>query len=343
MNMKKTIVCVTATFLILWMISTASFVVYSNADANTPENNDLEIHFIDVGQADATLIKSPEATKLIDAGYCASNWVGNGDGWETNTLNYLEKHGIEKIDVMIGTHPHADHIGEMDDIIKNLDVGEIWMSGYEYDSATYNNMYDAIKEHNITYRNPRANETYQPGAVKFETINPPAPIDSMDIHESSLGFRTVYEGFTLMFTGDIEKETEKEIVKRNHTLSSDIYHSGHHGSNTSSSEPFLEKMDPEVAIHSSDPDVYGHPHNEVVERMDEMEIEQYKTHEEGTIRMSVEEDGSYEMMPEKDMSENGNDHEDEDSLIDNIDNKTLAGGIVGLSMIVLLVKKVKGK
>jgi len=112
------------------------------------ELEEVQFHFIDAGQADATLIETSEATKLIDAGH-----------WQRNdVIDYLEDEEIEELDLVVGTHPHADHIGQMEQVIEDYQVKDAWMSGYEHDSQTYENVMDAIDEHDVTYRTPRASE-----------------------------------------------------------------------------------------------------------------------------------------------------------------------------------------
>lgn len=281
---KKFIIIVILTLLVFSLSSGFQPVQAQSLE----EQKEVQFHFIDAGQADATLIETSNTTQLIDAGY-----------WQnTDVIDYLDGEGINQIDLVVGTHPHADHIGQMAEIIEDYNVEEAWMSGYEQDSQTYDDVCTAIEENNVTYRTPRANETYQHGSVEFEFINPPDPIDGMDIHESSLAFRTNFGDFSAMFTGDAETETEQEIIDRGHELETDVYQAGHHGSSTSSSADFLDGMDPDVAIYSADPEVYGHPHDEVVERMDERGIEQYRTYEHGTIQVTAWENGDYEISVE---------------------------------------------
>ncbi len=293
MKLRKglTLIVVFVTALSVVTTSVSFYEIDQDIDNNEPtsENEYVEYHFIDVGQADATLIISPEATKLID--------TGGHTGEEV--VNYLHYMNITDIDLLVGTHPHADHIGQTAQIIEEFEVQDVWMSGYEHDSQTYEEVYDAIEEHNVTYNNPRANETYQYGSVEFEVINPVDLTEDMDIHESCLAFRTVYGNFSAMFTGDVEWETEHEIIDRGHEFDADVYQAGHHGSSTSSSEEFVSEMDPDVTIYSSDPDVYGHPHDVVVDRMDEFGIDQYGTNDHGTIKVTAYEDGEYELTHEK--------------------------------------------
>ena len=282
---KKLLTAAVFTLLVISL-----FVGFQPIEAQSLEEDmeEVRFHFIDVGQADATLIETSEATKLIDVGH-----------WQRNdVIDYLEAEGIEELDLVVGTHPHADHIGQMEQVIEDFQVEEAWMSGYEHDSQTYENVMDAIDEHDVTYRTPRVNETYQPGLVEFEIINPTDPIDGMGIHESCLAFRTNFGDFSAMFTGDVEEETEHEMIERGHDLEADVYQAGHHGSSTSSSAEFLDEMDPDVTIYSADPEVYGHPHDEVVDRMEERGIEQYGTYEHGTIQVTAWENGDYEISLE---------------------------------------------
>ncbi len=243
----------------------------------------IEYHFIDVGQADATLIQTEHANKLIDAGH-----------WQrSDTVDYLNDIGVYQIDYLITTHPHADHIGEADDIINNFGVNTVFRSGYEHSSATYNNYVTAIEENNVEDIHARAGETYTLESISIEIINPTQQqfddaVNSNDIHDASLCFIVHYGEHSVMFTGDAEADTEAMIIERGYDLDVHIYHAGHHGSYTSSTSEFLDQMNPDIVIISCGEDnQYGHPHDVIMDRLNDRDIEIRRTDKEGTIIITV--------------------------------------------------------
>jgi len=291
--------------IVIALIFNLIFLVILNI--NTYEEyffGEIEIHFIDVGQADSTLIKTNNSKILIDVGH-----------WQRNdVLEYLKNINVNKIDLLVGTHPHADHIGQMDIVIENLIVGEIWMSGHEQDSETYRRVHDSILESDAKYREPRTGEEYLVEDILIEILNPEELND--DIHENSLSFKVSFGELSIMFTGDAEKETELEMIEENqniflillnkilpsdyefeNNLEVDIYQLGHHGSQTSSTREFLEVMNPKIGIYSAGKENrYGHPHEEVVERFEDMGIPLYGTDEYGTIIIEGNSKGEFEIF-----------------------------------------------
>ncbi|MCL7749370.1 MBL fold metallo-hydrolase [Halalkalibacter alkaliphilus] len=244
-------------------------------------NNELLVHYINVGQADATLLEFSDETEsyyiLIDAG----NW-NSGD-----VVSYLQKEEISHIDILIGTHPHADHIGQMDQILDLFDVTEVWMSGDETTSQTFERVLNAVIESGVDYHEPRAGEVYDIGPLAIEVINP----DQLtgDIHEGSISLRATYGEVSFLFTGDAEEQTEQAMIDRGHQLDSTVLQLGHHGSSTSTTPAFLEAVNPEVAIISAGIDnQYGHPHDEVVSRVENAKIDLYTTFVHGTIIVSTD-------------------------------------------------------
>jgi competence protein ComEC len=265
---------------------------------------EIEFHFIDVGQADATLIIQENISILIDAGH-----------WQRNdVIEYLNELNVSKIDLLIGTHPHADHVGQMDKILADFEVVEVWMSGYKQDSNLYRRVYEEIERNSVVYREPRAGEDYFVGGIEINVLNPIRLTN--DIHKSCLVMKISFGDFSVMFTGDVEAETEIDIIKRGKPLSLgffekffskektdlsvDVYQLGHHGSETSSTKEFLEIMIPKAGIYSAGKgNSYGHPNEEVVERFKDMEIPLYGTDEYGTIVVVGNEKGEFEVIKEK--------------------------------------------
>ncbi|GAE29668.1 MBL fold metallo-hydrolase [Alkalihalobacillus hemicellulosilyticus] len=242
----------------------------------------LKVHFIDVGQADATLfeysVDGEEYRILFDAGH----WM------EEDLLHYLQANDIEHIDIMVGSHPHSDHIGQMDLILETMDVSEVWMSGDVTTSQTFLRVIEAVEASDADYHEPRAGEVYDVGPLEIEILNP----DQLtgDVHEGSIGAMFTYGDTRFVLTGDAEKQTEEAMIKRGYDLDADVLKLGHHGSSTSTIPAFLQAVNPAIAIISAGEDnQYGHPHREVVERVADAKVEMYATFVHGTI--VVESDG----------------------------------------------------
>ena len=189
---------------------------------------------------------------------------------------------------MIGTHPHADHIGQMDKILHAVDVSEVWMSGDITTSQTFERVMIGIEESGVGYHEPRAGEVYDIGPLIMEIINPERLTG--DFHEGSIALRIQYGNVSFLFTGDAEQQTERAILQRGHVVQADILQLGHHGSQTSTTEHFLQSVNPSVAIYSAGKgNSYGHPHESVISRVLEANINLYGTDIHGTI--IVETDG----------------------------------------------------
>lgn len=238
---------------------------------------DIKVHFIDAGQADATLFEYSEGDEDYAVLFDAGDW--NQD----DVVHYLNTEGIENIDVMMLSHPHADHIGQADRIIENFSVDEVFMSGEIQTSQTFERVIDAIDYHDVGYEESRAGDIYDVGPLQIEMINP-ENLDS-DENNNSLAARFQYgDDFSVMLTGDVEEATEAQIVSRGYTLETDILQLGHHGSDTSSSSIFIDEVDPAVAIYSAGEDnQYGHPHDSVLAALEGRGTEVYGTSVDGTI------------------------------------------------------------
>lgn len=251
-------------------------------ESNVEETTDtLEIHAIDVGQGDATLIVGPEETMLIDSG----DWRDDGE----TVIAYLESQGVERIDYLVTTHAHADHIGGHAAVIEHYEtehdgVGEVWDPGVAHTSQTYENYLDAVEAHDVDLIRAQSGDEID-FAGGTTVLNPPAESGSDDLHENSLAVRVTHGETAFLATGDAESETEERMVEEHgDALEADVYQAGHHGSSTSSSDAFLDRVDPEYAIVSSAYDSqYGHPHEEVLAAFDERRVETYWTAVHGSI------------------------------------------------------------
>lgn len=240
-------------------------------------NDQLKVHFIDVGQGDATLLMGPDFTVLVDAGRHDRNDV----------VPYLKEQNVQKIDLLIGTHPHADHIGQFPKILKNFLVNEVWLSGDLHTSRTFERAIDAILATSAKYHEPRANETFMVGSLKLDILHPSELTG--DLNNGSITFRAIFREINFMFTGDAEFDAELEIVKSGQNLKSHILQIGHHGSKTSSSSQFLSKVSPEIAVYSAGlGNGYGHPHPEIIDKMDSLNIKMYGTDRNGTVILTTD-------------------------------------------------------
>jgi competence protein ComEC len=262
--------------------------------ARGPPEGDVTFYHFDVGQADATLIQAPDATILIDAG----DWQRN------DVVPHLQTVGVEAIDLFILTHPHADHIGQVPQVMETYSVGEVWMTGWQHDTQTFERAIDAVHDSDAGYHEPRAGETETFGDLIVEVIHPVDPL--ADIHDN-IAVRITFGDFAAVYTGDAEAPHESEMISRGHELSAQVLQLGHHGSSTSTTSEFLNAVSPEVAIYSAGVgNTYGHPHGEVVERVQTAGIHLYGTGVHGTIvvttdgetyNLDIEHEGSIAVQP----------------------------------------------
>lgn len=252
---------------------------YTTTD--TPEENpaaaenELEVHFIDVGQGDCTLIKSGDHAMLIDAG---DNSKGSA------VWMYLQKQGIKKLDYVIGTHPDADHIGGLDVVIYKFDCEIIILSDYKKDTKTYDELIQTIKTKNYKITSPKTGTRYKLGDAEFEIIGPVGSDYGTNANNYSVGIKLVHGNKSFLFAGDGEEEFESDLIEANENLKADVYKVSHHGSKTASTEEFMKKVNPKYAVISCGEDNrYGHPHSEVLNRFRAMGIKLFRTDEQGTI------------------------------------------------------------
>lgn len=224
----------------------------------------LEVHSIDVGQGDSTLIRLEDKTVLIDAGTTMS---------ESDLKAYLDYLGIRRIDLFIATHPHEDHIGGAAMILDSYEVDKLIMTDLEYNSYTFERLLDGIEKNQVYAEIPAIGDEYKIGDMTFTVLGPITKTD--DANNMSLSVKLTYSETSFMFTGDCEWEVEAELVSRyGDELDCDYLKIPHHGSGTSSSVEFLEAVSPEIAaISCGRNNDYGHPHGKILTRLMDMDIE----------------------------------------------------------------------
>lgn len=242
------------------------------------ERDELNIHFIDVGQGDATLITCGTHAMLIDA--------GNNDKGTAVQL-YLNKRGIGDgvtLDYVIGTHPDADHAGGLDVVITKFDIGTILLSDYTKDTKTYTEVLEAIAYRNYKKTAPVVGKSYSLGDAGF-TIIAPNKSNYTEANDSSIGILLTHGNKRFLFSGDAEQGAEADIIKNGIDIGNiDIYKVAHHGSSTASSKPFLSAMNPEYAVISlGEGNSYGHPHADVLNNLRSAGVKLFRTDEQGSI------------------------------------------------------------
>lgn len=250
------------------------------AQTKTEAEGDLLVHFIDVGQADCELIQSPKANVLIDAGD-----IGEGD----LVVDYLKAQGIEKIDFLIATHPHADHIGGMPEVVDSFEIGKVLFSELPSKmvptTKIYERLLDSIAQKGLKITKARPSAVYDLGAGAELKILGPINQDSEDLNENSIVCRLAFGETSFLFTGDAGISSENDMVERyGGMLTSTVLKLGHHGSSTATQDKWLKKVDPRIVVAEVGTDnKYGHPHQEILKRIEKYGLTFYRTDEDGTI------------------------------------------------------------
>lgn len=245
--------------------------------ASPVESSDLlTVHFIDVGQGDSILIQTSEGQNmLIDAG---SNSKGDV------VKEYLQEQGVNKVDILIGTHPHEDHIGGLDVVIDNFDIGLIYMPKVAHTTKTYEDLLLAVQRKGLKIKSTAAGMDIPLEGVDAQILAPEPNLKSDNLNDYSIVIRLTHGNISFLFQGDAEKRSEKHILDKEIDIEADLIKLGHHGSSTSSSPKYIKAVKPSYAIITVGKDnKYGHPHVETMELMDQLGIIVYRTDEDGTI------------------------------------------------------------
>lgn len=234
----------------------------------------MKVHFIDVGQGDAILAESGGQYLLIDAG---ENTQGDA------VCSYLRSLGVSRLDYIICTHPHSDHIGGMDTVISSFDAGIIIMPDVIETTRTFEAVLDAISAKGLTITKAAVGTSYALGSGSFRIIAPNGS-GYDDINDYSVGIRLTNGSNSFLLAGDAEALSEREMLESGTSLSADVLKLGHHGSSYSSSDDFLDAVDPSYAVISvGTGNQYGHPSSEILASVSERDIQIFRTDRQGTI------------------------------------------------------------
>lgn len=236
-------------------------------------DSQLKIYYFDVGQADSELIIADDKVMLIDAG-------NKEDG--SNLAKYIKALGIKKIDYLIGTHAHEDHIGGMTNIVKSFDIGKVYMPDVSTTTRTYENLLEAISKKGLGVSTCNIGDTFSVGSGVCTVMNVRNE-EQEDLNDTSICLHFVYGQNKFLFMGDASESMEKDVV----WSKVDVLKVGHHGSATSSSADFLKQVKPTDAIISCGKNnSYGHPTKDALTRIENVGASIYRTDELGTILLT---------------------------------------------------------
>ena len=236
-------------------------------------NDQLQIYFFDVGQADSILLISDGETMLIDAG-------NNEDG--DMLVEKIKGLGITTLNYVIGTHPHEDHIGGLDDIIENFEIENVYMPKVQTNTKTFEDVLDALQEKNLSVTAPEVGSTFVVGKASCEVMQcgQGTVEEKNNLNLSSIVIRTTFGEQSFLFMGDSETENEEARI----WPQTNVLKVAHHGSDTSSSESFLEQIKPQIAMISvGEGNSYGHPAQVTLNKLSNIDCRVYRTDEMGTI------------------------------------------------------------
>ncbi|MCL1987690.1 MAG: MBL fold metallo-hydrolase [Firmicutes bacterium] len=241
---------------------------------SAPNNGEIWVHYIDVGQGDSILIRSAENAVLIDGGTAAAS---------NNVVYYLEELGITTLDYVVATHPHSDHIGGLSAVFDRFTVRELWLPDVTQDTNTFERFLDAALRNNIEVTTVLAGDLLSAGKIQMTAVAPNANFYA-NTNDYSIVLHMQHGNTAFLFTGDAEELSENEIIVAGFNISANVLKVGHHGSTTSSSTAFLDAVNPNVAvIQVGAGNQFGHPNWRIMERLEERGIEVFRTDELGNI------------------------------------------------------------
>lgn len=279
--MSKRIFSKTSIILFISTLISLCIYVYHPFNSKSFSEDNFEMHFINVGQGDSILIHVNNKTILIDSGPKDS---------ASSIVNYLNKYKVKKIDYLIATHPHEDHIGNFSYIIKRFSIGSFYSPKIQSTGKIYESMIDELKHKNLKINVLKEGKSsINLGKdVSIKVLSPKENyLDSKNnLNNYSAVFLIKYKNTSFLLTGDAEKEAEEYILSRNENIKANLLKLGHHGSDSSTSEAFLKVVSPSIGIISCGKDnAYGHPHDSVLKLLKKYNVKTYRTDIDGDIKV----------------------------------------------------------
>lgn len=233
----------------------------------------FEVHYIDVGQADAALVLCDDQAILIDG----------GNTEDSNLIyTYLKKHSVNHLDYIVCTHAHEDHVGGLSGALNYASVDTVFCSVTTYDSKAFSNFTKNLDKQGVAITVPQPGDSFALGSASITILGPIHPNE--EPNNTSIVLRIVYGSTSFLFTGDAEVEEENDILEAGHILQSTVLKVGHHGSDTSTSYRWLREVAPEYAIISVGLDnSYGHPTENTLSKLRDAEVTVFRTDIQGDV------------------------------------------------------------
>lgn len=275
--MKRLLHSVAAVLLII-LLAGCSSVSHTGTSVLASE---LVVHYLDVGQGDSEILQCNNQTMLIDA--------GTNDSTKT-LIQDIKDLGITRFDIVVATHPHEDHIGGMDAVIKQFDIGTVYMPDVITNTVTFSDLLKALQNKNLKPVHPQPGTVFNLGNAQC-TVLAPNSATYTDLNNYSIVIRVVFGSNSFLFTGDAQTQSETEMLAKNYNLKADVLKVGHHGSDTATSPAFLAAVNPKYAvIEVGAGNDYGHPHAVTLQKLAAAGVTVYRTDLNGII--TITSDGS---------------------------------------------------
>lgn len=239
----------------------------------------MRLVFMDVGQADCTLILQGEHAMLVD--------TGTAGEYET-IAGYLDRYGVRELDALILTHPHADHIGSAPKILEDYSVHQVFLPGATTTTKVFERTLDLILEQEIPADAPTPGDTWQLGKATLTFLSPDPDEEFSDLNDASIAFIIDYNGIGAFFSGDMGSAMEKEVIGAGYYLACDLIKVPHHGSRTASCQELVDAVNPRYAVFTTEANSDdGLPDEDVIERYEEQGTTLYFSHLDGTILADI--------------------------------------------------------